>query len=100
MLTYGWRWRGIGVAIILSAAGDIVVFERGETLLSVILFGETAPLLILVYPGIEAVVASARSIHARAFIVLACTQTLPIVICEEHTDSVNRKAFESLDTGS
>ena len=79
VLTNVWRGSGEGVAQILSAAVHKQAVKFAEALLHVVNFGETAPLLMAVNPGVEADVSFASSIHACAFAILARTQHLPIV---------------------
>lgn len=79
VLTDVWRWCGVCVAKILSAAVDKEANEGGEALLPVVIVEETAPLLTAAHPGVEAVVSSASSVHACVFFVLARTQQLPFI---------------------
>lgn len=66
--------------MILSAAVDVKAIKAGEALLPVVDLGETAPLLVAVHPGEEADVSPACSIDARAFVILACAEQLPIIL--------------------
>lgn len=79
ILTNIWRWRDEGVALGLCAAVGEKAFEGARALLPEVIFGKTSPLLSAVNPGVEAVVSSARSVDACAFVVLAGTQQLLIL---------------------
>ena len=99
ILTNVWRWRGVGVAVILLAAVDEEFRNRGEALLPVV-FYETAPLLKALNPGVEAVVSSASSIHTCAFGILTCAQEIPTVLriwsTGKYTESVetNKQTYK------
>lgn len=80
-----WRWRGVGVALVFSAAVDKEALEGGEALLPVVLLHETAPLLVFLHPGVETDVSSAGSICASAFVILTCTQQFSFIFSVRST---------------